>query len=103
MDVLTTQGYAALDYKSPKLSNGTLSTLKEYDKIRINFIGSFNFKALFLNEEVVVDEDIISEDFSTVILGIPNNNNKSESIQFEVVGTGKIRSIQYSYKMRELP
>jgi len=107
-------------YISPQFIDGSLSTLKQYDKVRINLWGKFNLKVVFSDGSVVVEEDIdnrhrtlytslittsaidYSED-STVIIGIPNNNNLSYSIGFILSGVGVVKSIQYSWKQREIP
>ena len=120
MNVYADAGVEQLTYVSPKYINGSFSTLKEYEKIRINFYGEFTIKVIFDSGEVVLEEKISSlavgqrvelsngngalftED-SVVILGIPNNNNKSYSITFAITGVGDIKSIQYSWKPRELP
>jgi hypothetical protein len=111
----TTAVFKKLRYNSPQLIDGSYSTLKEYDKVRINFIGSFNVKVIFSNKDVVIDVDIVSSKYvntngelytakdEVVTLGIPNNNNKSYSIMFIIEGKGIIKSIQYSWKTRELP
>jgi len=109
-----------LTYVSPQFINGSLSTLKQYDKIRINMWGEFNIKVLFSDGSIVVEDTVrnmpkeklvdlvsardveVSED-NTVLLGIPNDNNNSYSIAFIIQGVGVIKSIQYSWKQRELP
>lgn len=116
VDIMTGQGYLPLAYLSPQFIDGTFSTLKEYDKVRVNFRGDFVLTVIFANGDVAVTEILRSKlvdaslqgglEFSEdnlVIVGIPNGANRSESIQFLVVGVGTIKSIQYSYKMRELP
>lgn len=106
--------YKQLQYLSPQLIDGSFSTLKEYDKVRINFIGSFNISIIFSSGDVVIKDTIESprlinsnltlnnEEDRVAIIGIPNTNNKSYSIQFFIEGQGIIKSIQYSWKPREL-
>ncbi len=108
-------GLTTLVYASPQFVEGSLGTLKEYDKVRITFSGKFNVKVLFSGLDVVVEETIENNakltkfegaeypENQSVILGIPNNNNTSYSISFVIKGVGSIKSIQYSWKPRELP
>lgn len=107
--------FKTLDYLSPQLIDGSYSTLKEYDKVRVNFIGKFTVAVIFSNLDIAIVEDIetprtvtnlieLSEETDSVaLIGIPNANNKSYSIQFAIRGTGIVKSIQYSWKNRELP
>ena len=111
--------FTKLLYISPQFIDGSMSTLKQYDKVRINVWGEFNIKVIFSDGTVVVEENVVnkpnnllmklvtakdveySEDNITII-GIPNDNNNSYSIGFVIEGVGVIKSIQYSWKTREL-
>ena len=112
--------YATLSYISPQFIDGSFSTLKQYEKIRVNVLGDFNVKVMFSNGDVVVEQDIKTADAentlallsgeeisfdrdSVELIGIPNNDNFSYSIAFIIEGVGIIKSIQYSWKNRELP
>ena len=116
IDVVVGNNYKSVHYVSPRLIDGSYSTLKEYDKVRLNFIGQFKVKVIFDDNKVVVEELISSDNLfkdttidielledKLAIIGIPNNNNKSYSIAFDIEGYGVIKSIQYSWKPRELP
>jgi len=107
--------FTELFYISPTFVDGSYSTLKQYDKIRLNMIGKFNVKVLFSDGTVVIEEDIKVTDEVTIVdgkafskddvtlLGIPNAENSSYSIGFMIRGRGVIKSIQYSWKNREIP
>ncbi len=98
------QGLAPLKYMSPRLADGSLATLKEYDKVRVVYTGVFNIKVLFDNGDVVVERNTAELDKQEgfIIIGIPNSNNKSQFIRFLVEGKGIINTIQYSWKAREV-
>jgi len=104
MNVYQSQGLARLHYLSPKFMDSGLSTLKQYDKVRIRYVGAFEVTILFDNVRTVVTRNIISKEGedSLAIIGIPNRDNLSHSIQFLLVGVGVISSIQYSWKNREV-
>jgi len=111
--------FTELTYVSPQFIDGSLSTLKQYDKVRINMWGDFLVKVIFSDGTIVVEERVVnmparirrellnardieySED-NTVIIGIPNSNNNSYSVGFIIQGTGVVKSIQYSWKNREI-
>lgn len=106
--------YKTLYYTSPKFINDSYSTLKEYDKVRINFRGQFDVSIIFDDGVNIITEKISSPTIVTndanlegeadnvAIIGIPNSSNKAYSIQFKVSGKGSVRSIQYSWSPREL-
>ncbi len=107
--------FTELFYISPTFVDGSYSTLKQYEKIRLNMIGEFNIKAIFSDGKVAIEEDIKVTDEVTIVdgkafsrddvtlMGIPNAENHSYSIAFVIRGRGVIKSIQYSWKNRELP
>ncbi len=97
---------AELDYISPLMIDGTTTTLKEYDKVRVLFKGRFALQVLFDNDrlisEIYLDSSTI-ENYTFMEMKIPNEDNRAYSIRFKVTGKGIIKGIQYTYKMRELP
>ncbi len=97
--------FDTLQYMSPAMVDGSTTTLKEYDKVRILFKGTFSITILFDNDRVIVERQItsyVNEKFEFALLGIPNGDNKSYSIRFFIHGRGVINGIQYSWKNREL-
>jgi len=104
LNVNKSQGFTTLYYISPELIDGSRATIKEYDKVRVMFQGTFNIKIIFDNDEVVLEQDIESLDGidTFTLLGIPNAKNKSYFIKFMIEGIGSIESIQYSWKPREV-
>ena len=92
-----------LTYISPLFVEGSPTTLKEYEKVRITFRGVFNVKILLDNDEIVQDVNIISvtnQENDSVVIGIPNERDRSYSIRFLITGAGVIRGIQWTYQMR---
>jgi len=89
-----------LKYISPLLVEGTPTTLKEYEKVRIRFRGSFEFTILIDNVQIQKVK-LSSKDFATETVGIPNNYDKGHSIQFILEGVGIVRGIQYSWQVRD--
>jgi len=94
-----------LTYVSPLLVDGSPTTLKEYDKVRITFRGKFRLLVIFDNDTIVVNRELQSiydseNDFE--IIGIPNTQDKSYSIRFVLYGIGIVRGIQWSWQPRSL-
>jgi hypothetical protein len=104
MSVYNGQGLAPLKYLSPKLVDGSLGMLKQYDKVRIFYTGLFDIKVIFDDGHTVVEQTManLNDTDGFAIIGIPNNNNLSHSVRFLIEGVGIIYSIQYSWKEREI-
>ena len=95
---------AEMEYISPLMVDGSTVMLKEYDKVRIIYRGEFECKIYFDNDREVQYYSFASEEeleFSEVLIGIPNEDNKAYSIRFHIRGRGTVKGIQYSYKFRE--
>jgi len=88
-------------YISPVFDQGSESTLKEYDKVRVVANGDFTIEIIFNNNVVVNTYTISSDIFKQHILGIPNIFDKSNYIRFKIEGYGTIKSIQWSYVIRD--
>ena len=105
------QGLTTLTYLSPRLADGSLSTLKEYDKVRVLFVGDFTIKVI-LGGNVVIEKEISAPIITDIdnldklshfeLIGIPNKRNKGHYIRFLITGVGVVHAIQYSWKPREL-
>jgi len=99
-------GLTKLVYVSPESIDGSRTNLKEYEKVRVLFNGSFRVRVVFdKNDEIVVDTNIESEtpdEDTFALIGIPKDNNKSYSITLWIEGVGTVDSIQYTWKPREL-
>lgn len=104
MNLYSGQGLTRLYYTSPRMTDNSKATLKQYDKVRINFVGTFNIKIFLGGLDARVDTNIegFDVDDNSVIIGIPNKDNFGHWIQFEIEGIGIITSVQYSWKFREL-
>jgi hypothetical protein len=101
MNVYQDQGLARLSYVSPKFIDSGLAILKQYDKVRILSIGTFNVK-IFFGDTLLLERDIVNTvDDPYTMIGIPNKQNTSYSIRFVIEGVGSVNSIQYSWKNRE--
>jgi hypothetical protein len=100
----TLEGYEPIKYVSPMLVDGSPSTLKEYERVRIVFKGIFTLKVYYDNDEFVTEKTFISDSllkFDKQELRIPNDNDKAYSIRFRIEGRGIVRSLQYTYTMRD--
>jgi len=100
----TVTPYKTMIYDSPVYIDSTYATLKEYEKVRIVYTGTFNVKVYLDGFGLTVEhsfDDNSSED-GFIIIGIPNSANKGYGISFSIVGEGVIRAIQYTCKPREL-
>lgn len=81
-------------YKSGNITNGQLTVVKEWDRIRItgDYIGTF---MVYLDDLLVLSETIDATK-DRVNMHLPKHSNKSKAIRFEAYGTGNIIGIEYS-------
>jgi len=93
----TNKTLRTMSYRSGKLVDGTTTNLKEYDKVRVNLEGK-GFITVYIDDVAVISNAAIVEPLT--IIGIPNEQNKGYSIQFEVSGCDKLHGIEYSVKGR---
>jgi len=93
-----------IEYISPLLIDGTNSTMKEYERIRLLFKGVFKLEVYFDNNRKVAEKWFIStpeNKYQYSELGIPNDDDKAYSIRFKLTGRGVLKGLQYTYKYRE--
>jgi hypothetical protein len=105
VDLSNVKNAAKITYLSPLLIDGTNSTLKEYEHVRLLFRGIFNIKIYFDNDRLIQEVTIESKNAETYEyrkIGIPNEDDKAYSIRFKIEGRGSIKGIQYAFKYREL-
>ena len=95
--------WATIDYISPVLVDGSTTTLKQYDKVRIVYKGTFKVQVFFDNDRMVMErvlENTEGFEFLEELIGIPNEDNLAYSIRFRVTGVGIVKGIQYSWQNR---
>jgi len=93
----TAETNKSLTYKSPKLSDGQISNLKNYNHIYVKCIGSLVFKVYIdgtLVQIKTIDEDVIE-------VKVPQLKRQGYYIEFEVTGTGELLEIQYVVEGRQ--
>jgi len=81
-----------------ELTEGALTNLKEYDKVRVALTGTGSI-TVNINGKSVLENKTLVEPLAEI--GIPNEHNKGTSIQFIVSGIGELHSIEYSVRGRE--
>jgi len=81
-----------------KKSDGDLTNLKEYDKVRV-MVGGYAYVTITIDSTDVISNYRVEE--GVTIIGIPNENCKGYSIQFTVTGVGKLQDINYTVKGRD--
>ena len=95
--LFTNVEYLSMEYKSPKLSEGQLSNLKNYKTVYTRCLGELEIK-IYIDDEVVITKAINSK--TTEIL-IPQQKRQGYYIQFEVTGTGELLELQYIVEGRQ--
>lgn len=81
-----------LSYLSPELTEGDCSVSKQYNNVYIRANGEFTVKIL-VDGLVVTQEDIKGNTIHD--LKVPQERQRGSSIQFDIVGTGTVKEIEY--------
>jgi len=94
-----------MTFTTSMIVDGSYSTLKEYDKVRVIFTGSFTITVILDGVGAVITQSFTDADSSDgfFTVGIPNSNNKGYGIQYHIVGAGDIRAIQHTWQPRSTP
>ena len=90
-----------LSYLSPVLIEGSMGTMKRYEKIRITFSGSLNIVAFDEDSRVFVEETLTSVRRTSTWVGIPVGFNTGYGIQFAITGKCIVDSILYNWTPKE--
>jgi hypothetical protein len=87
-------------YLSPHLTEGRLNNLKEYDKVRITYEGTFTL-SIIIDDNIILTKDLSSFTRETEVIVLPNNNIKGYYLQFRVEGVFTLYAIEYSVQGRD--
>jgi len=90
-----------LRYLSPVLTEGSIGTLKQYEKVRITFTGELTIKVLDEDSRVFATESLTSVRRTSLWVGIPVGFNSGYGIQFAILGRCVIDSIYYTWTPKE--
>jgi len=93
----TADNYRELEYKSPRLSDGQVSNLKNYKVVYVKCFGNLTIK-IYIDGILVATRDIDSQ---TSEILVPQQNRKGYYIEFEVLGTGELLEFQYAVEGRQ--
>ncbi len=94
--------FREMKYVSPLLTEGSIGTLKQYEKIRIKFRGDFEVSAVNEHQEVLQIENLISIRNTSTWINIPVSSNRGNGIQFKIYGQGVIESLMYTWTPMEI-
>lgn len=86
-----------LHYKSPILSEGALSVIKNYKRIYVSSTGNLTFK-VYINNVLVTTKDL---SFGVEEIKLPQQQRLGYTIQFEVQGTGTLSELEYKIEGRQ--
>lgn len=79
-------------WRSGKLAEGTITMTKTYNVIYVRYKGEFEFK-VFINGKEVINRKLLGEE--NVEVKVPQDLQRGEFIEFDIVGKGKIWEIEY--------
>jgi len=90
-----------MHYLSPLYTDGSIGGLKQYEKIRITYVGRLNLRVVDENLKRFVEIDLEAIRKTTEWVNIPVSFNHGHGIQFKLMGKAIVDSIMYSYTDRE--
>ncbi len=93
----TSDEYRLLTYKSPKLSDGQISNLKNYKTFYVNCIGSLDLK-IYIDGTLVTEQTI--DDTTSEVL-VPQLKRQGYYVEFELSGKGELLELQYIMEGRQ--
>lgn len=91
-----------LVYLSPLLAEGSIGTLKQYEKIRVVFLGIVLVTILDENTNIMQSVELRSVRKETQWINIPVTFNRAYGIQFRVEGQGIVDSLMYTWAPKEI-
>lgn len=86
-----------IKYISPLLTDGSIGMLKQYEKVRITFLGAITVSIFNDNKVLMQTQLLTSIKRDSQWLGIPVGNNRGYGIQIQIKGVGIIDSIMYTW------
>ena len=95
----TSHNPSLLEFKSGDMTEGVVTNLKEYDKLRVVFKGTFTI-VVWLEDGTAIIKEIDSKEKTLQMIGFNNNKNRGTSLTYSVVGRGIIYAIDFVIKAR---
>ena len=95
--LLTSSTPMVLTYKSPRISDGQISNLKNYKTVYVRCFGSLIIK-IYIGGILVATRSI---DENTSEILIPSESRLGYYIEFEITGTGELLELQYIVEGRQ--
>ena len=95
--LLTSNIPTTLTYKSPRISDGQISNLKNYKTVYVRCFGALTIM-IYIGGKLVATRDI-NESTSEIL--IPSESRLGYYIEFEITGTGELLELQYIVEGRQ--
>jgi len=86
-----------IDYASPLLTDGSIGMLKQYEKIRITYVGDIEVTVISDNWDTMQHQRLSSTRRTSEWLGIPVSSNRAYGIRINIKGLGTVDSILYTW------
>jgi hypothetical protein len=89
--------FTRINYLSPLLTDGSIGTLKQYEKIRITYLGDITVTITDDSFNVMQTIRLSSISRDSQWVGIPVTNNRAYGIRISISGVGTVDSIMYTF------
>lgn len=91
----SSKALALLEYKSGDNTEGGVTNLKEYDKVRVTFTGVFEI-IIYIDGKEVQRKDITAAYKDMTVIGIPKKHQRGLQITYSVAGVGVVYGFDYT-------
>ena len=85
-------------YISPLLTEGSIGTEKQYEKLRVTYLGIFKITMYDDGKRVMQEFEVSADRRSTEWLRIPIGENRAYGVQIRIIGVGVVDSLMYTWK-----
>ena len=90
-----------LTYLSPVLTEGSIGTLKTYEKVRLTYSGTVTINVFDEDSKLFISKTLTSVKRVTEWIGIPVVFNRGYGIQFSLKGKAIVDSLLYTWSPKE--
>ena len=94
-------GLRTIAYRSPIHTEGSLSVQKQYEKVRITYLGTGLIEIYDEDRKLFTSQELQSDRMISEWVGIPVKFNRGYGIQFRITGVVIVESLQWIWTPKE--
>jgi hypothetical protein len=89
-----------LTYKAPMFVGSSFDRTKEFNAVDLVYKGTFTYN-MYINYELVATGSLDSASLLSERIKLPTDSNEGLGLEFELIGTGTIKSFRYTFTNTE--